>query len=121
MGDETLPSSLTLDQAFRAAYFLTEQCVALEREPDLGLVLYEQYLHLDPARWDDRKKAVRRALSDDRPSDPLSETSTAASRSERTDSPPSARIRAQGWSRASDCTEDANQVGQLVPGSRNLP
>lgn len=73
MGDEPLPGSLTLDQAFRAAYFLTKQYVALERAPDVGLVLFEQYLHSDPARWDDWKQAVRRALSDDGPSDPLSE------------------------------------------------
>lgn len=65
MGDEALPRGLALDQAFRAAYFMTEQYVALEREPDTGLVLYEQYLHSDPARWDDWKQAVRRALSED--------------------------------------------------------
>ncbi|HEY0868877.1 MAG TPA: hypothetical protein VGD55_00620 [Acidothermaceae bacterium] len=73
MGDEPLPASLTLDPAFRAAYFLTKQYVALERQPDVGLGLYEQYLHSDPARWHDGTQAVRRALSDDRPSDPLSE------------------------------------------------
>jgi hypothetical protein len=73
MSDEALPGSLTLDQAFRAAYFLAKQYVALEREPDVGLVLYQQYLHSDPARWDDWKQAVRLALADDGSSDPLSE------------------------------------------------
>lgn len=48
MSDDTLPGSLTLDQAFRAAYFLTKGYVTLEREPDIGLVLYEQYLYSDP-------------------------------------------------------------------------
>jgi hypothetical protein len=53
MGDDALPDSLTLDQASRSAYFMTQQYVALERDPDAGLVLYEQYLHSDPARWHD--------------------------------------------------------------------
>jgi hypothetical protein len=73
MSDDPLPSSLTLDQAFRAAYFMTEQYVALEREPDVGLVLYEEYLYSDPARWDDWKQAVEKAVASDAPADALSE------------------------------------------------
>jgi hypothetical protein len=73
VGDEPVPGVLTLGQAFRAAYFMTEQYVALESQPDTGLVLYEQYLHSDPARWEDWKTSVRRAVSDSAPSDPLTE------------------------------------------------
>ena len=31
--------------------------MALEREPDEGLVLFHQYLQSDPARWEDWKAA----------------------------------------------------------------
>ena len=70
---EPLPETLTLDQAFRAAFFMTDQCVALEDEPDAGLVLFQQYLQSDPARWDDWKAAVRRAIEDETGMDPLAE------------------------------------------------
>lgn len=73
MSDDSLPESLTLDQAFRAAYFVAEQYVALAGEPDVGLILFEQYLLSDPARWEDWKSAVRRAIADDASTDPLSE------------------------------------------------
>ncbi|MCW2864718.1 MAG: hypothetical protein JWP48_6426 [Actinoallomurus sp.] len=73
MSDASLPDSLTLDQAFRAAYFMVEQYVALEGEPDVGLILFEQYLHSDPARWKDWKSAVGRAIAEDASTDPLSE------------------------------------------------
>lgn len=73
MTDAPLPETLTLDDAFRAAFYMTEQYVALEDEPDVGLVLFEQYLNSDPARWDDWKTAVRRALEHDAPADPLTE------------------------------------------------
>jgi hypothetical protein len=63
---------LTLDQAFRAAFFMTDQYMALEREPDEGLVLFHQYLQSDPARWEDWKAAIRRAM-DSAGADPLSE------------------------------------------------
>jgi hypothetical protein len=35
--------------------FMVEQYVALEGEPDVGLILFEQYLRADPARWKDWK------------------------------------------------------------------
>ena len=57
---ESLPETLTLDEAFRAAYYMADQYVALEREPDVGLVLFRQYLRSDPARWEDWTVAVRR-------------------------------------------------------------
>jgi hypothetical protein len=64
---------ITLDDAFRAAYWMTDQYVALEREPDAGLVLFQQYLHSDPARWEDWKTSVRRALERNPATDPLTE------------------------------------------------
>jgi hypothetical protein len=42
--EEPLPSTLTLDEAFRAAFFMTDKYVSMEREPDTGLVLFHQYL-----------------------------------------------------------------------------
>jgi hypothetical protein len=59
-----LPESLTLDEAFRAALYLTEAYVDLEQKPDEGLVLFFEYLRSDPARWDDWKKAVQVAVAD---------------------------------------------------------
>jgi hypothetical protein len=59
-----LPASLTLDEAFRAAVYMTEQYVDLERDPDEGLILYLQYLRSDPACWDDWRSAVQRSLDD---------------------------------------------------------
>lgn len=52
---------------------MAEQYVALEGEPDVGRILFEQYLHSDPARWKDWTSAVRRAIADDASTDPLSE------------------------------------------------
>jgi hypothetical protein len=68
---DSMPESLSLDEAFRAAYYLTEQYVSLEAEPDGGLVLFLQYLYSDPARWDDWKQAVRVALADGGTASPL--------------------------------------------------
>jgi hypothetical protein len=70
---ESLPETLTLDEAFRAAYYMADEYVALEREPDVGLVLFHQYLRSDPARWEDWKVAVRRAIETDAATDPLIE------------------------------------------------
>jgi hypothetical protein len=44
---------------------MVEQYVALEAQPDTGLVLLLEYLASDPARWDDWEESVRRALADD--------------------------------------------------------
>ncbi len=62
MSETPIPELLTPDQAFRAAFFMTDQYVALEREPDEGLVLFLQYLQSDPARWEDWKAAIRQAI-----------------------------------------------------------
>jgi hypothetical protein len=61
---DQLPELVTLDDAFRAAYYLTQAYVDLERDPDEGLVLFLQSLASDPARWDDWKDATRTALVD---------------------------------------------------------
>lgn len=70
---ESLPETLTLDEDFRAAYYMADQYVALEREPDVGLVLFHEYLRSDSARWEDWKVAVRRAIEADAATDPLIE------------------------------------------------
>lgn len=70
--DGQLPESLTLDQAFRAAFFLTDGYLSLEAEPDVGVMLFYEYLRSDPARWDDWKAAVLRAMNDAE-KDPLAE------------------------------------------------
>ena len=57
--EERLPETVTIDEAFRAAYDLAQACIALERDPDDGLVLFLQYLDSDPARWDNWKAAMR--------------------------------------------------------------
>jgi hypothetical protein len=62
--DEQLPENLTVDEAYRTAYYMVEQYVALEKQPDVGLVLLVQYMESDPARWTDWIASVRRGLSD---------------------------------------------------------
>lgn len=72
VSEEAIPETLTLDQAFRAAFFLADQYLALERVPDEGLLLFHQYLQSDPARWEDWKAAVRLAV-EGTGTDPLAE------------------------------------------------
>ncbi len=71
--DSPLPETLTLDEAYRAAFFMTDMYVSLEPSPDVGLVLFHQYLRSDPARWEDWKQSVRTALKPDGDTDPLLE------------------------------------------------
>jgi hypothetical protein len=71
--DSTLPETLTLAEAYRAAFFLTDLYVGIESNPDEGLVLFHQYLQSDPARWDDWERAVRQALRPEPNPDPLVE------------------------------------------------
>ena len=59
-----IPSTLTLEEGFRAAFYLTDLWLSLEKEPCEGLLLFHQYLQSDPARWGDWKDSVRRALAD---------------------------------------------------------
>ncbi len=71
--DVNLPETLTLEEAYRAAYFLTDIYVRIESSPDLGLVLFHEYLKSDPARWEDWKDAVGQALRPEAHPDPLVE------------------------------------------------
>ena len=66
-----LPETLTLDEAYPAAFFLTDAYVRLESSPDSGLVRFHQYLQSDPARWDDWKSAIQTALRPEVGPDPL--------------------------------------------------
>lgn len=69
--DSSLPETLTLDQAYRAAFFFADRYVEVESNPDEGLVLFHQYLQSDPARWEDWKQSVREALRPEASPDPL--------------------------------------------------
>jgi hypothetical protein len=73
VADPTSSQSLTLEQAYRAAFFLADQYIRAESNPDEGLVLFHQYLQSDPARWDDWTHAVRQALQPDAEPDPLAD------------------------------------------------
>lgn len=61
---DDLPDSLTLDEAFRSAFYMVERYVSLEQEPSEELVLLLQYLRSDPACWEDWLASVRRGLAD---------------------------------------------------------
>jgi hypothetical protein len=60
-----LPETLTIDEAFRAAFYMILQYKEIEKDPSRDLVLLTQYMWSDPARWEDWQRAVRRALHDD--------------------------------------------------------
>ena len=57
-------TSLSLDEGFRAAYFMIDGYLGLETDPDNGLVLLRQYMLSDPARWSDWIESVAKALAD---------------------------------------------------------
>jgi hypothetical protein len=63
--EEPLPETLTIDEAFRAAFYMVLQYLEIEKDPSSELVFLAQYLWTDPARWNDWQRAVRRALHDD--------------------------------------------------------
>ena len=63
-GDDDLPDSLTMDEAFRAAFYMILQYLEIEKYRSEDIVLLAQYMWGDPARWNDWKAAVRRALGD---------------------------------------------------------
>jgi len=67
---DSIPEILTLDEAYRAAFYLVLKYIARERDPDDGLMLLRHYMWTDPARWSDWKSAVAMALSDDGRSNP---------------------------------------------------
>lgn len=56
---------LTMDEAFRAAYYLIDDYVKVEGDhPREALVLYRGYMWSDPAREGDWRRAVERARAD---------------------------------------------------------
>lgn len=67
---DSIPDILTLDEAYRAAFYLVLKYIALQGDPDDGLILLRQYMWTDPARWSDWKSAVAMAISDDGRSNP---------------------------------------------------
>lgn len=71
--DTQLPEHLTLDQAYRAAFFMTDLYIEVESRTDEGLALFHQYLQSDPARWGDWVQAVLAAIRADATPDPLTE------------------------------------------------
>lgn len=62
---ESLPNTLSLDEAYRAAYYLVANYISVEKNPSESLLLLRQYLHSDPSRWDDWLSSVARGLADD--------------------------------------------------------
>ena len=57
------PEQLTLDEAYRAAFYMALQYLKLESD-DSDFVLFVEYLWSDPARWSDWQSAVSTALAD---------------------------------------------------------
>jgi hypothetical protein len=60
----TADESLSLEEGFRAAFFLFDDYISLEDEPDEGLLLLLTYMLSDPARWSDWKESVEKARAD---------------------------------------------------------
>ena len=59
-----MPSTLTLDEAYRAAFYLVRAYASRGCDPSGDIPLLLQYMWSDPARWDDWTSAVQRALDD---------------------------------------------------------
>ena len=65
-----LPEALSVDEAYRAAFYLILAYVRLEKQPGEDLIVLLDYMWTDPARWGDWQDAVRRALADGGLADP---------------------------------------------------
>lgn len=63
MASEEDVSRLSIDEAFHAANFMIDRYISLESTPDVGLVVFQQYMKSDPARWSDWLDAARLAVS----------------------------------------------------------
>jgi hypothetical protein len=61
--EQDLPVSLTLEEAFRAAYFMIQTYGDVESWRSEDIVLLHQYMESDPARWSDWKRAVSLAIA----------------------------------------------------------
>jgi hypothetical protein len=64
-GEDDVPDTLSIDEAFRAAFYMILQYLEIENFRSQDIVLLAMYMWTDPARWGDWKAAVRRALSDE--------------------------------------------------------
>jgi hypothetical protein len=62
--DSDLPGTLTLEEAFRAAYFMIEIYGDVENWRSEDIALLREYMRSDPARADDWRLAVQKALAD---------------------------------------------------------
>jgi len=63
MTDDSLQTVLTLEEAFRAAYFMIQIYGDVEDWRSDDLVLLHQYMRSDPARASDWNHAVQMALA----------------------------------------------------------
>jgi hypothetical protein len=63
INERDLPASLTLEEAFNAAYFMIQIYGGVESWRSEDIVLLHHYMETDPARWSDWKKAVGLALA----------------------------------------------------------
>jgi len=61
---DALPETLTLDEAYRAAFYFVLGYLSVEKQPSEDLTLFSRYMWTDPARWNDWLDAVRRGLAD---------------------------------------------------------
>jgi hypothetical protein len=59
-----LPATLTLDEAFRATFYMARAYLRQGGGREQEVFLFCQYLWSDPARWDDWQCAIREALTD---------------------------------------------------------
>jgi hypothetical protein len=64
MTDADLPATLTVEEAFRAAYFMIEIYGDVEKWRSEDIVLLHQYMRSDRARSEDWKQAVQKALAE---------------------------------------------------------
>jgi hypothetical protein len=65
-----LPATLTLDEAYRSAFYLVLDYFRRGHEDPKDVVLLLQSMWTDPARWHDWQAAIRRALEDGGVADP---------------------------------------------------
>jgi len=68
-----VPENVSVEDGYRAAYYLVEQYAALEPDPDGGLAHLLDYLRFHPARRADWEQAIRQALNPARADDPLAD------------------------------------------------
>ena len=70
MDEPDLPATLTINEAFRSAFYMVLQYLEIEREVNEEVPLFAHYLWTDPGRGQDWEDAIRRALADGGLADP---------------------------------------------------